>query len=125
MKQFANRLASIASQASQTSTVSSTQQRTNTIPHLLYGTAWKKERTQELVELAVRTGFRGIDTACQPKHYFEPGVGLALQNLYKDNVVSREEIFLQTKFTSLNGTFSSHVEIEIYSISQYSYLNTD
>ena len=33
------------------------------MPKLLYGTAWKKERTQPLVEQAVRCGFRGIDTA--------------------------------------------------------------
>lgn len=39
------------------------------IPQLFYGTAWKKGKTAELVELALRTGFRGIDTACQPKHY--------------------------------------------------------
>jgi len=51
----------------------------------------------------VRTGFRGIDTACQPKHYYEPGVGDALQALFADGVVSREDIFLQTKFTSLTG----------------------
>jgi len=69
----------------------------------MYGTAWKKERTQELVELAVRNGFRGIDTACQPKHYFEPGVGAALESLYSLKIITREEIFLQTKFTSLDG----------------------
>ena len=73
------------------------------IPSLLYGTAWKKERTEELVELAIRTGFRGIDTACQPKHYYEPGVGAAMQKLVQEGVISRDKIFLQTKFTSLNG----------------------
>lgn len=35
------------------------------MPALIYGTAWKKERTTQLVEQAVLTGFRGIDTACQ------------------------------------------------------------
>ena len=39
------------------------------MPKLIYGTAWKKERTAGLVEKAVKLGFRGIDTACQPKHY--------------------------------------------------------
>ena len=38
---------------------------------IIYGTAWKKERTAELVIAAVLAGFRGIDTACQPKHYQE------------------------------------------------------
>lgn len=73
------------------------------MPRFMYGTAWKKERTKELVELAVRTGFRGIDTACQPKHYHEPGVGDALQSLYSQGIISRSGVFLQTKFTSLNG----------------------
>lgn len=75
----------------------------------MYGTAWKKERTKDLVELAVRQGFRGIDTACQPKHYHEPGVGDALQSLYADGVVKREEIFLQTKFTPIRGQDPNNV----------------
>ena len=39
------------------------------MPRLIYGTAWKKEATTKLVVQAVLNGFRGIDTACQPKHY--------------------------------------------------------
>lgn len=53
--------------------------------------------------LAVKTGFRAIDTACQPKHYHEAGVGDALQELYDQDIVKREDIFLQTKFTPLRG----------------------
>lgn len=77
--------------------------------NFLYGTAWKKERTKELVELAVRTGFRGIDTACQPKHYSEPGVGDALQALYNSNIITRGDIFLQTKFTPIRGQDPNNV----------------
>ena len=47
-------------------------------PDFLYGTAWKEERTPALTELALRTGFRGIDTANQRRHYFEAGVGQGL-----------------------------------------------
>lgn len=72
------------------------------IPKLLYGTAWKAERTADLVERAVLAGFRGIDTACQPKHYNEAGVGAALKALAGKGV-PREALFLQTKFTSLDG----------------------
>jgi len=36
---------------------------------LVYGTAWKKEHTAEYVAEAIKSGFRFIDTACQPKHY--------------------------------------------------------
>ena len=37
--------------------------------NLFYGTAWKKDKTAHLVVLALKNGFRAIDTACQPKHY--------------------------------------------------------
>jgi diketogulonate reductase-like aldo/keto reductase len=73
------------------------------IPALLYGTAWKKERTAELVAEAVHWGFRGIDTACQPKHYHEPGVGEGLRRAYAEGIVTRQDMFLQTKFTSFDG----------------------
>lgn len=72
------------------------------MPTLMYGTAWKQERTSDLVEMAVLSGFRGIDTACQPKHYHEAGVGEALQRLYAQGI-RREELFLQSKFTPLAG----------------------
>ncbi|OHD77247.1 MAG: aldo/keto reductase [Sulfuricurvum sp. GWF2_44_89] len=72
------------------------------IPPLIYGTAWKKEQTADLVETAVTSGFRGIDTACQPKHYHEAGVGEALMRL-KSLGIEREELFVQTKFTPLAG----------------------
>jgi len=35
------------------------------VPNLMYGTAWKKSSTKELVQLAVASGFRAIDTANQ------------------------------------------------------------
>ena len=73
------------------------------IPRLLYGTAWKKDRTEELVTLAIQSGFRGVDTACQPKHYYEPGVGAALEKLINERFITREDIFLQTKFTPIRG----------------------
>ena len=56
-----------------------------------------------MVVLAVKSGFRGIDTACQPKHYYEPGIGLALETLYNENIIKREDIFLQTKYTPVRG----------------------
>ena len=72
------------------------------MPPIIYGTAWKKDRTADLVVKAIRAGFRGIDTACQPKHYNEPLVGTALYRL-KDHGIEREALFLQTKFTPLSG----------------------
>ncbi len=72
------------------------------LPAIVYGTAWKKERTAALVQQAVTAGFRGIDTACQPKHYNEAGVGEALQVLAREGV-TRESLYLQTKFTPVTG----------------------
>ena len=78
------------------------------MPRILYGTAWKKERTSALVMQAFYAGFRGIDTACQPKHYNEPGVGEALLRLQEQGV-PRSEFYLQTKFTPLTGQDPDHV----------------
>jgi len=72
------------------------------MPSLLYGTAWKKDKTADLVTKAIKYGFRGIDTACQPKHYNEAGVGEALQRLASEGI-SREDLYIQTKFTPLDG----------------------
>ena len=76
---------------------------TSAIPDFLYGTAWKEERTPALTELALRAGFRAIDTANQRRHYFEAGVGQGLAAAYSTGVVTRAEVFLQTKFTYQRG----------------------
>ena len=73
------------------------------IPAFLYGTAWKEERTAPLVRAAVQAGFRGIDTANQRRHYFEQAVGDALEELYQDGRLTRQDLFLQTKFTYAGG----------------------
>ena len=73
------------------------------LPHLLYGTAWKESETQRLTELALRQGFRGIDTANQRKHYDEAAVGQAISASIASGLVSRDELFLQTKFTFQRG----------------------
>lgn len=79
------------------------------VPSFLYGTAWKEERTEELVGRALAAGFRGVDTANQRRHYHEAGVGAALAEALgrggADGLdgVGREELFLQTKFTYVEG----------------------
>ena len=73
------------------------------IPDFMYGTAWKEDRTPGLTELAIRAGFRAIDTANQRKHYLEGGVGEGLAAAYRDGVVARRDLFLQTKFTYQRG----------------------
>jgi diketogulonate reductase-like aldo/keto reductase len=73
------------------------------IPSIIYGTAWKKDQTAVLVEQAISLGFRGIDTACQPKHYDEAGVGKGVSNACHKLEIDRSELYLQSKFTPLNG----------------------
>ena len=73
-----------------------------TIPSFMYGTAWKKEATTQLVQLAVASGFTAIDTANQLIHYQEALVGEALMALAAQGF-KRESLFLQTKFTSVDG----------------------
>ena len=73
------------------------------IPDFIYGTAWKEDRTARLVEMALRAGFRAIDTANQRRHYFETGVGKDLAATYKAGIVTRADLFLQTKFTYAPG----------------------
>ncbi|MFM8552929.1 MAG: aldo/keto reductase family protein [Nitrospiraceae bacterium] len=72
------------------------------MPSFMYGTAWKKEATAQLVQQAVRAGFRAIDTANQLIHYQEALVGDALLALATQGI-ARETLFLQTKFTPVNG----------------------
>jgi hypothetical protein len=66
-----------------------------TTPRLVYGTAWKKERTADLVYQAIKTGFRGIDTAAQPRHYQEPLVGDGIRRAISERIVSRKELFVR------------------------------
>ncbi|MEK7468527.1 MAG: aldo/keto reductase [Planctomycetota bacterium] len=73
------------------------------LPKMIYGTAWKELETERLVTLALKSGFRAIDTANQRKHYYEAGVGAALAKAYKEGLVKREDLFLQTKFTDIGG----------------------
>ena len=75
------------------------------LPHatFIYGTAWKEDRTAQLVTLALRAGFRAFDTANQRKHYFEAAMGNALAEAVSGGTISRDELFLQTKFTYRDG----------------------
>src|SRR5215470_13329708 len=73
------------------------------VPRFLYGTAWKENQTQRLTELALRAGFRGIDTANQRRHYHEAAVGQAIAAAVKSGLLSRQDLFLQTKFTFRGG----------------------
>ena len=68
------------------------------MPRILYGTAWKKAATARLVAAALHAGFRGIDTACQPKHYDEASVGAGIAASLGEDL-RREDLYIQTKFS--------------------------
>lgn len=65
-----------------------------TLPVFLYGTAWKKDQTTDLVHQALRSGFRAVDTAAQPKHYREDLVGEGMRRAIKDGAVRREDLYV-------------------------------
>jgi diketogulonate reductase-like aldo/keto reductase len=73
------------------------------VPSFLYGTAWKEQETQRLTELALRQGFRGIDTANQRRHYDEAAVGRVVAAAVEGGLLARKDLFLQTKFTFRQG----------------------
>lgn len=73
------------------------------VPLFLYGTAWKEDDTERLTGLALRQGFRGFDTANQRRHYHEAGVGRAVAAAVAGGLATRDELFLQTKFTFRAG----------------------
>lgn len=78
------------------------------MPRVLYGTAWKAERTADLVCAAlVAGGFRGVDTAAQPRHYREDLVGEGIRRALAATgpdgkpVIEggRAALFIQTKYS--------------------------
>lgn len=69
----------------------------------IYGTAWKEEQTAALVEEALSAGFRAIDTANQRKHYHEAGAGKTIARWLRESKITRDELFIQTKFTFVEG----------------------
>jgi diketogulonate reductase-like aldo/keto reductase len=73
------------------------------VPLIMYGTAWKEDRTQALALEAIAAGFRAFDTANQRKHYVEEEVGAAVRTAIASGTVTQDDLFLQTKFTYQHG----------------------
>ncbi|RDL38499.1 uncharacterized protein BP5553_02839 [Venustampulla echinocandica] len=73
------------------------------IPKLIYGTAWKKEQTADLVYEAIKAGFRAFDTAAQPRHYQEGLVGEGIRRAIEEGIVTRKDLHIQTKFITPQG----------------------
>ena len=75
----------------------------SSIPRFVYGTAWKKERSTDLVAKAITAGFTGVDTAAQPRHYREDLVGEGVRRALGGGKVKREDLYIQTKYTPPAG----------------------
>lgn len=104
------------------------------VPRFLYGTAWKEDKTRQLTELALRKGFRGIDTANQRRHYHEAAVGEAVSATIAGGLLTRNDLFLQTKFTFRRGqdhrlpyepNASIAVQVKQSFVSSLEHLHTD
>ncbi|KAJ5795330.1 hypothetical protein N7457_001929 [Penicillium paradoxum] len=74
-----------------------------TVPVFIYGTAWKKDRSADLVYNAIKAGFRAVDTAAQPRHYEENLVGDGIRRAITDGIVTRTELYVQTKFSPVSA----------------------
>lgn len=73
------------------------------MPLLIYQTSMMGKDTRVVVQRAVKSGYRGIDTALQPKFYNESEVGVALQLLFKEKIVNRKDLFIISKYVPIGG----------------------
>ncbi|KAK2069776.1 hypothetical protein P8C59_004327 [Phyllachora maydis] len=74
------------------------------MPEMMYGCAWKKDKTADLVYQAIETGFRGIDTAAMRRHYDEKLTGDGIRRAIADGLVTRSDLY--TKFTPADDAFA-------------------
>lgn len=66
------------------------------VPLILYGTAFKDEKTTDLVVSALDTGFKGIDTAAVTRAYKESLVGEGIREILDEGKLAREDIFVSS-----------------------------
>lgn len=68
------------------------------IPMMVFGTAWKRDQTAIMVEQAIEAGFRGIDTAAQPRHYREDLVGEGIRNVLAKGHIKRQDLYVSLRW---------------------------
>jgi len=85
-----------------------------TIPVFVYGTAWKKDRSADLVYNAINAGFRAVDTAAQPRHYQEHLVGDGIRRAIADGIVGRKDLYVRkiTIFNVLDNQTADHRQVQ-------------
>lgn len=73
------------------------------IPFIGLGTfPFQGKAMADMVKSAVKVGYRLFDTA--DDYHGESGIGLARQELEKEGIVKREDLFIQTKISDNNAT---------------------
>jgi diketogulonate reductase-like aldo/keto reductase len=85
----------MAAQSAFTAPLKSKTNPDTTVPRFVYGTAWKKDQTANLVYQALKAGFRAIDTAAQPRHYNEALVGEGIARAIQENIIKREVLYVR------------------------------
>jgi diketogulonate reductase-like aldo/keto reductase len=85
-----------------------------TIPVFVYGTAWKKDRSADLVYNAINAGFRAVDTAAQPRHYQEHLVGDGIRRAIADGIVRRKDLYVReiVIFNVLDKKTADHIQVQ-------------
>ena len=83
------------------------------VPRFFYGTAWKKDETTRLTALALGQGFRGIDTANQPKHYHEAGVGRGILDAVKSGLAAFGDLGEPIALCLVEGAFDVNVARDV------------
>ena len=70
------------------------------MPRLGLGTWKNPDNIENSIKAAINIGFRSIDTA--PDYETEEGIGKALQDLFKEGKIKREDVFITTKLCNMN-----------------------
>ena len=68
------------------------------IPDVIYGTAFKFEKSASLVEAALKAGFRAIDTAGSQSAYREALVGEGIAAALASGIAERKDLYVSTDF---------------------------
>lgn len=84
------------------------QTRFQGLPEIIYGTAFKFDKSSELVEAALKAGFRAFDTAGSKSAYREALVGKPIAAALASGAVTRSELYVSSEM--LSGVTIPYVE---------------
>jgi diketogulonate reductase-like aldo/keto reductase len=86
--------------------------RSQNIPEIIYGTAFKFDKSKTLVEAALNAGFRAIDTAGSKSAYREALVGEGIAAALATGTFQRSDLYVCNPFLiSLCGSIPFYVKI--------------